>query len=193
MWIKISLGVIRLHAEQDAFFEKLYQDYFGKLTLYAGALLRNQSRAQDMVQDTFHEALRRIDILMEHPNPGGWLMVTLKNKIREEERTQRRYMLRFLSLNTDLIREPASQTPDLEEQLADDGPTFLEQIQNALTEEEFLLLKRLTIDRASHLEVAKEFGISVYASQKRLERIRKKLAKRFPDIHPRGGSRHGKE
>ena len=193
MRTKISLGVIRLHAEQDAFFEKLYQDYFGKLTLYAGALLRNQSRAQDMVQDTFHEALRRIDILMEHPNPGGWLMVTLKNKIREEERTQRRYMLRFLSLNTDLIREPASQTPDLEEHLADDGPTFLEQIQNALTEEEFLLLKRLTIDRASHLEVAKEFDISVYASQKRLERIRKKLAKRFPDIHPRGGSRHGKE
>ena len=187
------MGVIRLHAEQDAFFEKLYQDYFGKLTLYAGALLRNQSRAQDMVQDTFHEALHRVDLLMEHPNPGGWLMVTLKNKIREEQRAQRRYMLRFLSLNTDLLTEPVSQDTSLEDQMGENSFSVMKCIREALTPEEFHLLKRLTIDRASHLEVAKEFGISVYASQKRLERIRKKLAKRFPDIHPRGGSRHGKE
>jgi len=36
-------------------------------------------------------------------------------------------------------------------------------------------------DRASHLEVAQEFGISVYASQKRLERIREKLYTVFPE------------
>ncbi len=74
-----------MSSEQDAFFEQMYYNYFRKLTLYAGAQMRNQSRAQDVVQDTFHEALRHIDVLMEHPNPGGWLMTTLKNKIREEE------------------------------------------------------------------------------------------------------------
>jgi DNA-directed RNA polymerase specialized sigma24 family protein len=36
-------------------------------------------------------------------------------------------------------------------------------------------------DRASHQQVAQEFGISVYASQKRLERIRDKLYTVFPE------------
>ena len=166
--------------EQDSFFEQLYHDHFGKLTLYAAASLRNQSRAQDVVQDTFHEALRHIDLLMEHPNPGGWLMVTLKNKLREEERAQRRYMLRFLSLNTDVKEESMGRDPQLEDKLDDGEPSALDKIRSALTPEEFCLLKRLTIDGASHLDAAKEFNISVYASQKRLERIRKKLQKLFP-------------
>lgn len=170
-----------MHPDQNRLIEQLYQDYFGKLTMYAAASLRSQSRAQDVVQDTFHEALRHSDALTRHPNPGGWLMVTLKNKIREDQRTQRQDMLYCLSLNSDLLTEPAIQDPQLESQLNEGEPSALEKIQTTLKPEEFLLLKRLTIDRASHLDVAKELNISVYASQKRLERIRKKLHKIFPD------------
>ena len=54
-------------------------------------------------------------------------------------------------------------------------------IENVLTPEELHLLKRLVFDRASHLEVAQELGISVYASQKRLERVRAKLYVAFPE------------
>ena len=57
----------------------------------------------------------------------------------------------------------------------------IEKIERALTREEYQLLKRLILDKASHLEVAKELGITVYASQKRLERIRGKLYKAFPE------------
>ena len=76
--------VCSVNPEQTQWLEHLYRDYYGKLTIYAAATLRSQSRAQDIVQDTFHEALRHVDTLMEHPNPGGWLMVTLKNKLRED-------------------------------------------------------------------------------------------------------------
>ena len=55
-----------MHPDQDRLIEQLYHEYFGKLTLYASAALRNQTRAQDVVQDTFHEAIRRIDTLMGH-------------------------------------------------------------------------------------------------------------------------------
>ena len=51
----------------------------------------------------------------------------------------------------------------------------------ALAPEEYQLLKRLILDKASHLEVARELGITVYASQKRLERIRDKLRREFPE------------
>ena len=59
--------------------------------------------------------------------------------------------------------------------------SVIEKVERVLTPEEYQLLKRLVFDRASHLEVAQEFGISVYASQKRLERIRDKLRREFPE------------
>ena len=59
--------------------------------------------------------------------------------------------------------------------------SVIEKVERVLTPEEYQLLKRLVFDRASHLEVAQEFGISVYASQKRLERIREKLYTVFPE------------
>ena len=50
-----------------------------------------------------------------------------------------------------------------------------------LTPEEFRFLKRLVIDKAGHRAVAGEFGITLWASQKRLERIRAKLNEIFPE------------
>lgn len=137
--------------DQDKLLSQLYQDHFGKLTMYALAVLKNESRAQDAVQDTFHEAITHIDILIQHPNPSGWLMVTLKNKIKEYQRETQKYMLRFLSLSSDLLIEPGQHDPQIEQQLNADGPPIIERIKQALTPEEYLLLKRLTIDQASHL------------------------------------------
>ena len=57
----------------------------------------------------------------------------------------------------------------------------METIEQTLTAEEYQLLKRIILNKASHLEVAQELGITVYASQKRLERIRDKLGKAFPE------------
>lgn len=174
-----------MHPEQDNFIEQLHRAHFGKLTIYAAASLKDQGRAQDVVQDTFHEAVRHIGTLMAHPNPGGWLMQTLKYKIQEDERAHHRQMRRFLSLNTDLLAESGRTDPRLDR---DERP-LLDQIQAALTPEEYHLLVRLTIDRASHLEVAQELGISVWACQKRLERVRKKLYDQFPERKPKKNSK----
>ena len=48
-----------------------------------------------------------------------------------------------------------------------------------LPPEDYRLLCRITLEGATHLEVAKELGISVWSSQKRLQRIRKKLCKQL--------------
>ena len=88
--------------EQDMFIENLHRKCFKKLTIYAASKLRDSDRAQDVVQDAFHEALVHIDDIMTHENPGGWLMKTVKNKILESERAHRRYIHRFLSLDSDI-------------------------------------------------------------------------------------------
>lgn len=63
------------------------------------------------MQDTFHEAMYHLDVLAHHEAPGGWLLVTLKYKLREYERARRRYLLRFLSLDSELARDPVSPAP----------------------------------------------------------------------------------
>lgn len=167
--------------EQDVLMEQLYRDNIKKLTLHAAAILRDPTRVQDIVQDTFHTALLHIDIIMTHENPGGWLMETLKRKIKESLRAHYRDTSLFLSLDSDI---PIDLVPsgDLIAEISEPNEIFpMGKIEQLLTPEEFRFLKRLVLDRASHLVVAKEFGISVYASQKRLERIREKLYKAFPE------------
>ena len=168
-------------SDENELVERLYRLHFKKLFIYANAVLRDPEQAKDVVQDTFHESLRRIDVFATHENPGGWLMSTLKNKLKENERTRRRDLCRLLSLDADfpdkrnLPEELVVAQPEPQEE------SVIEILERVLTPEEFRLLKRLVFDRASHQQVAQEFGISVYASQKRLERIRDKLYTVFPE------------
>lgn len=161
--------------------ERLYHLYFKKLFIYVNAALRDSELAKDVVQDTFHEAVRRIDVFAKHENPGGWLMNVAKNKVKEYERNRRRDLQRVISLEADFPDES-----NLPEELVSAQPETQDEsvsqiIERVLTPEELQLLKRLVFDRASHRQVAQEFGISVYASQKRLERIRDKLYVVFPE------------
>lgn len=172
-------------AEQNQFIAELYTEYFPKLMIYARSILNDTERAQDVVQDTFHEAIRHYDIIVALKNPGGWLMETLKNKIRDSERARRRYMRRFLSLDTDVAEEVIPASGALDGHLEQSEASVLQLVEETLTPEENKLLKRLVFDKAGHLQVAKELGITVYASEKRLERVRQKLYKVFPERNRR--------
>ena len=128
--------------------EQLYRQYFQKLFLYADAQLNDPERARDVVQDTFHEAIRHADALGSHEKPGGWLMRTLQNKLRESERARRRYLLRFLSLDSDFPDGVFPEGGGLPEEPPDAGPappgeSALEKIERALSPEEYRLLLSL--------------------------------------------------
>lgn len=169
--------------EQDKLLDELFQAYYLLLKRYARAQLRDEHRAEEVVQDTFHEAVNHIDTLMTHPQPKFWLLKTLKYKIMHSERDRARDLRRFLSLES--ADDISLTEPDhLEELISEEQNNIndtLEIIKNRLTSEELQHLKRLTLDKASHLEVAEELGITVWTSQKRLERIRNKLRKIFPN------------
>ena len=65
---------------QEQLFEHMYQENFWKLRRYALIYL-SESQSEEIVQDTFYEAAQKIDLLLEHKNPEGWLMNTLKNMV----------------------------------------------------------------------------------------------------------------
>lgn len=165
--------------EQDIFLEMLYRESFTQLWIYAKAALEDPEQAQEVVQDTFHEAVRHIDILMAHKNPKGWLMNVLKKKIMHARRSMNRYILRFISLDSAL--EFTSSALSIDNSTSSNVQDTLKEIRRVLSKEEWTLLRKITLEKQPYKNVAKELGITVWTCQKRIERIRKKLKQYFAD------------
>lgn len=67
----------KMHELIEALYE---QNYKKMMSMVAKDPLCNPM-AEDIVQDTFYEAVRKWDTLEHHENPGGWLMDTAKYKM----------------------------------------------------------------------------------------------------------------
>ena len=105
------------------------------------------------------------------------MRAVLKYKILEYIRARNRYLKLFLSLDHNIlsrIKAPSNPAPI-------STSSIMETVRDTLSAEEWDLWKQYVIDGASHRQIASKLGITVQASQKRLERIRKKLEDVLPD------------
>ena len=166
-----------MRADQDEFLEDLYRKAFESLWRYALSYLGDSEMAAEAVQDTFHEAVKKIEILMVHENPRGWLKTVLKNKLMHARRSHNRYILRFLSLDTDIANRDTALAANGTAYTAED---ILREIQAALSQEEWDLLRKITLECRPYKSVSEELGIPVWTCQKRVQRIRDKLKQKFP-------------
>lgn len=149
----------------ESFIENLYCTHYIDLLNFAEILLRNKEIAQDVVQDTFHDALRKADELFTHPNPSAWLVKTVKYKAQRAKRDQARF-LKYISAGVPLIADLNSS----------ENKIFLQEVlsfaKDSLSGEDFLIFTYFFLEEHSHSYIAKKLGISVWASRKRIERIR---------------------
>ena len=72
---------------QSTLLKKLYLEYYHSLFLYARSVLQDPSLAEEAVQDTFCIACVKQEQLAASGNPAGWLVQTLKNVLRNMERS----------------------------------------------------------------------------------------------------------
>lgn len=174
-----------MRPDQEEFFTVLYREYFNQIKLYAMAHISDPHRAEEIAQDTFHTAVDKIDTLMKADEPIRWLKRTAKNKIRNEQRTRQRYLKRYLSLDapeTPAVSSAGSvEDAIIEQEDKQQRASVEETIRQTLTPTEITMLKRIAIERACYSDVAQELGISLWACQKRMQRIRQKLSEEFPD------------
>ena len=77
------------------FFEELYRSEYDNIKRYVRRMVTDGNGIEDIVQETFVEAYRKIAYLRTHPNIPGWLRVTAKNKIMKWEEKQKKYSLDF--------------------------------------------------------------------------------------------------
>lgn len=147
------------HSEQ---IEKLYLEMYDMLLTYARCSFKEESLAEEAVQETFQIACQKPEQLCESENPKGWLVNTLKFTIRNMQRS-REHARQILSGY--LIAQTFSEDKlSLQLMYADISGM-----------EEFKLLKEMVIDGKSHLEMATARGISVDACKKRVQRAKEPL------------------
>lgn len=155
---------------QDEQIERLYREMYNILLVYAKNSLQELPLAEEAVQDVFCIACAKSDDCLYCGNPKGWLMETLKNVIRKIKRQQAR-MGRLVILS--LSSQEHEQFPTFDEENVD----LL--YGDVAMREDFQLFKRLALDHYSMREAADEFGITVEACKKRVQRIRALLRKKF--------------
>lgn len=154
--------------EEYHLIEALYIENFNSLYQYAYSAIRDRCVAENLVNDTFLQAIKKSAKILQHENPLGWLRTALKFNIRQYIRSLKRlpYTLPLADAEEQCIAQKS---------LDYDAELLLASIASVLSRDDFCLFVRFYKDGYSHGQLAKEFGISVSASQKRLERIRKRL------------------
>lgn len=145
---------------------ELHGEMHNSLYIYAKAALGNDALAEEAVQETFRIACGSPNKLLTSSNPNGWLMEALKYVIRNIRRNRARLsnlMTAAIPLEA-VASEPSRQ--DME---------FNAMCEEYVGEEDYRLLRMVTLDKYTMLEASQELGITVEACKKRVQRARKKL------------------
>ena len=159
-----------MNADQNKQIEQLYLEMFDKLFLYARSGLESDALAEEAVQETFRIACQKADEVCDSRNCRGWLVLTLKNtirNIRSGKATAKRIAERYLVAN---IKEISFSEDEINLSIL---------YENVAVMEEFKLLSEYAIEGKSHGEMAKSRGITVAACKKRVQRAKEKLQKKI--------------
>lgn len=164
-----------MQTEQDAFLEELYRKHFHELQVHAYRYLGDWQSAAEATQDAFHIAWRKIFDVMSSDNPIGWMKNTVKNTARNMVKSRAKYLSLFVS---------AEELPGISDVYEfEEDSSLAQECKEVLTEKKYHIFKRVAIDGATQLEVAKEMGLSLWACQKRVQRIMKILRERLGEYN----------
>ncbi len=159
-----------MNAEQSEQIKKLYHEMYDKLIAYARSSLGSEAIAEEAVQETFLIACQKPEKLCCSVNPQGWLVLTLRNVIRNMKSSR---------LNAKRIMETYLMTQLKELPIWEDRIDFRVQYENVADMEEFKLLSEMIIEGKSHQEMAQARGITISACKKRVQRAKETLQKKI--------------
>ena len=148
--------------------EKLYKEMYPALHVYAMRILEDSALGEEAVQDAFCIACAKREQFLSSQNPQGWIMLTLKHVMQNMQRSQAK-LKKVVSLD--------------EEEYLTAGPSELISVDllfgDVSESEDFLILKRIALDRYTIVELSEELGVSVEACKKRVQRARKRLRQKL--------------
>lgn len=160
----------KLTLSEREFIDKLYDEQYYQMFVYAQAALADEAAAQEVVQAAFEIACRRAEQLIGSPRPSGWLWNVLKNLLRNLKRNKRLmagYIAR-LPDNFDWADIADNRPPD-------ENVDIL--YEDLIDYQEYKLLKKFALEDRPLKDIAAEAGVSISVCKQRLYRARLKLQK----------------
>lgn len=166
--------MFKLRPEERQFIDELYITQFNMMFSFAQTVMGNEEASREIVQDTFHLACQKIDMIMASPNPQGWLMKALEYKIRRVWREKKQEIQYIAQLPEDFdfgnLADESLPEEDVEILYCDWA-----------REQDFELLREFAVEDKAIKTIAEEHGISIDSCTKRLSRIKEKLRRELKD------------
>ena len=160
------------HNLTDQLIEDLFIREWSKLVRYAKIQLRHygpnmidhSGRAEELVQELFYTAYKKIDELKASENPERWLYNALYYKVKEALREDRKWVkcLMLLPSKEDIV--PPPQIDELEE---------------LFPEEDYLLLRQFYVEGYTYDELCAELGCKPSCLAMRIHRAKKVFNKNY--------------
>ena len=166
-----------MNAKETAFLKQLMQEAYPLLYRLASLSFRDPLIVEELIQDTFHDAVPQVGKLMRHENPNGWLIAVLKNKISDYKKDLSRRTQRETALSEEeLQRLPNSSGI----QPGSEAHLLLLSLPEVLSPEDYRLFREF-LTGASYIQIAEHNGLTVWNCRKRIQRIRERLRAEFRD------------
>lgn len=156
-------------SDQHKRIEVFYLEMYEQLFIYAQNALKNESLAEEAIQEAFRIVCTKPEDLLSSPNPKGWIINTLKYTMQNMRRNRDR-------TNALLNQYLATYTSDA---FSEDRIPLEVTYENVAHSEEFRLIKEMAVEGKSHLEMAQSRGISVDACKKRVQRAKEFLRRKI--------------
>ncbi len=148
-------------------FDTFYVEMYTRVYRYICTVMRTDSSADDLAQETFYAAYQKWDTVKEHENPEGWLYKTAHNIVRNHCKKADNRVLSTEEMELDV----PDGNPDNGFSAVDMEVT-MDQI---LTEEEKDILCKHYVDGYSMAEIGESVGTTEGNIKVRMSRIRKKM------------------
>ncbi len=164
----------KLRFHQKKFMEKLISETEQSVAGMLFKMTNDKMLVEDVMIATWTTACQKVDLLMHHENPHGWIMKAAKfHMLRELEQRRRVNEHEMLVLDKLEIHIKNEAQKELE---------LTETLRAYLTEEECRAVMLRYFYDVPYSELARYFQTSEAAVRQRISRVIKKLRREAPDL-----------
>jgi len=156
--------------DEKAQFE-IYKIFYKPMYNASLRILNNTAEAEDVMQESFLDAFRKINDFTGEGNFGGWLRrIVINNSI--DALKKRKEMLSFEESRTDIEEEIDNHTENVEYKVEE-----IKKAISKLPEECRVIISLFLFEGYDHEEISQILNISNNASRTRFSRAKKNLLK----------------
>jgi len=149
-------------------FERFVREHERMVRALAVAYCRDESAADDVVQETFVRAWRSLDGLRDPSKVKTWLYAMARHAATDHIRGRERRKTEELKVDVEAPRRQASEPVEQVMRLVD-----------RLREDHRQILLLRYVEKLSYAEIAEALGMTATAVGEKLHRVRKLVMERF--------------